>query len=116
LGAENVGMTRFAPWAGWVGGIVGWLATHQFGSDFVQLNCSRAASPLMLLVSLLGAGIALVGAQLSLRVWRRDARIDLPFVKARRFIAGTGVLAAGLFLLAILFQMPSSLIVPRCFG
>jgi hypothetical protein len=109
-------MTRVAPWAGWIGGLAGWITTHQLGSDFVQLTCSRASPGLMLLLGLVGAGVVLCGALLSLAIWRRDAQVDQPFVGARRFIAGTGVLAAGIFLLAIVFQTLSTLLIPRCFG
>ena len=41
---------------------------------------------------------------------------DQPYAGSRRFIAGTGELAAGLFLLAIVFQTLSSPIIPRCYG
>jgi hypothetical protein len=104
------------PWAGWIGGLAGWLVTHQLGSDFVQTSCNRAAPPLMLLIALIGALAAAGGALLSLSIWRRNAKLDPPAIGTRRFIAGTGVLAAALFLLAILIQVPSSLIIPRCFG
>lgn len=107
-------MRQLLPWAGWIGGIFGWMLSDQTGSDLAQLDCTRAQPLPMLLIGLVGAALAVAGALASLRVWRMPGATDQPYAGARRFIAGTGVLAAGIFLLAIVFQTISALIIPSC--
>ena len=108
-------MKALAPWAGWILGIVGWMMTHQTGSDLAQTDCTKAHLPLMLAIGVAGASLALVGGLVSLRLWRRLAgNMEQPYAGARRFIAATGGLAAGIFLLAIVFQTLASFIIPRC--
>jgi hypothetical protein len=108
-------VNRFVPWAGWAGGALGWVLADQAGSDLAQWDCTRAVPPLMLAIGGGGALLALAGGLVSYRLWRRFAGpTDQPYAGARRFIAGTGALAAGIFLLAILFQTVSSLIIPQC--
>ena len=41
-------MSRLSPWAGWAGGLLGWVLSDQAGSDLAQWNCTNAAPPLML--------------------------------------------------------------------
>lgn len=107
-------MSRLLPWSGWIGGILGWVLSNQTGSSLVQLDCTRAQPLPMLLIGLAGAALAIAGALISIRVWRMPGTTDQPYAGARRFIAGTGMLAAAIFLLAILFQTVSSLILPPC--
>lgn len=107
-------MRRLLPWAGWIGGILGWMVSDQTGSDLAQLDCTRAQPLPMLLIGLIGALLAIMGGVLSIDVWRRPGATEQPYAGARRFIAGTGILAAGIFLLTILFQTISSLIIPPC--
>lgn len=103
------------PWAGWIGGFLGWVLSDQGGTSLAQWDCTRAMPSVMLLIGTGGALLALLGGALSLRVWRRLAGApDRPHAGARRFVAATGTLAAGIFLLAILFQTVSSLIIPQC--
>ena len=109
-------MKALTPWAAWIGGAAGWALTHQLGSDLTQYDCRRADPGLMLVIGLLGASIILAGAAWSWPVWRARANIAHPYAGSRRFIAGTGELAAGLFLLAIIFQTVASFIVPQCHG
>jgi hypothetical protein len=108
-------MKALAPWAGWIGGILGWMLSDQFGSDLAQTDCTRADLPLMLAIAAVGAAIAILGALISLRVWRSlPGDLEKPYAGARRFVAATGGLAAGIFLLAIVFQALSSIIIPQC--
>lgn len=108
-------MSRLAPWAGWVGGLLGWALSDQAGASLAQWDCTRAAPPGMLLIGAAGAAIAIIGGLVSLGVWRRLAgALDQPYAGARRFLGATGALAAGVFLLAIVFQTVSSLIIPQC--
>lgn len=108
-------MTRLLPWAGWVLGIAGWMLSDQLGSDLAQTDCTKADPPLMLAIGAAGALIAIVGGIISARIWHTaSADTARPYAGTRRFVAGTGALAAGIFLLAILFQTMSSLIIPQC--
>lgn len=99
------------PWAGVVGGGLGWLAAHQFGSDNAFNSC-EAMSPLVhLLIGFAGAALAVGGALWSWPLWsKHEAR------GARRAIALAGTLAAGVFLVAIILQTSAALIIPQCHG
>ncbi|MDX3899231.1 MAG: hypothetical protein QHC40_01720 [Sphingobium sp.] len=107
-------MNRLTPWAGWIGGLLGWVLSDQTGSDLAQFDCTRAHPLVMLLIGLVGAALAVAGAAFSLRAWRMAGATDQPGVGTRRFIAGTGIFAAALFLMAILFQTMASLVIPQC--
>jgi hypothetical protein len=108
-------MRQLAPWAGWILGILGWVLSDQIGSDLAQTDCTLADPPLMLAIGAGGAALAILGGLISAHVWRSmGGDIGQPYAGARRFAAGTGVLAAGIFLLAIVFQTVSSLIIPQC--
>jgi hypothetical protein len=107
-------VSRLLPWAGWIGGIAGWVLSDQLGSYLVQFDCTRARIAVMLLIGVGGAASALVGGVGSLHIWRTPGPLDQPYAGTRRFIAGTGILAAAIFLLAIIFQTVSSLIIPPC--
>jgi cytochrome c-type biogenesis protein CcmH/NrfG len=109
-------MSALRPWAAWIGGIAGWFVAQQLGSQINQLDCQRAHGGWLLVIGAVGALLALSGAAISWPVWRAPGSLDQPYAGSRRFIAGTGELAAGLFLLAILFQTLASLIIPRCYG
>ena len=107
-------MSRVAPWAGWIGGIVGWFVSQQLGANFVQLDCDAANLAPMLLVGLLGAAFAVGGGIVSLTVrWRHPEKTG-PQGRSRSFVARTAALAALVFTLAILFQTISSLVIPQC--
>ena len=108
-------MNRLLPWSGWIGGLLGWLLSDQLGSDLAQWNCGRADPPTMIAIGIGGAVLSLAGGLVALRYWRRmEGDLTQPYAGVRRFIALTGALAAGIFLLAILFQTSSALIIPQC--
>jgi hypothetical protein len=108
-------VNRLAPWAGWIGGLLGWMLTQQAGSDWVQWDCRAAAPGGLLAIGLGGGLLAMAGALVSFQIWRRLAgQLDQPHAGTRRFVAMTGGLAAGIFTLAILFQTVSGFIIPRC--
>jgi hypothetical protein len=91
------------------------MLSDQLGSDLAQWNCGRANPAVMIAIGICGGTLALAGGLLALRYWRKMAGdLTQPYAGARRFIAVTGALAAGIFLLAILFQTSSSLIIPQC--
>lgn len=107
-------MRRLAPWAGWIGGLLGWLISDQVGTTLAQADCSKADLPVMLLIGVVGAAIALAGAAISFLIWRAGGALDQPGEGTRRFVAVTGMLASVIFLCAIIFQTMSSLIIPQC--
>lgn len=103
------------PWAGWLGGGLGWFLTHQLGSDLAQADCNAADPLLMLAIGFFGASLSIVGGLLSFRHWRQSsADISGQHVGSRRFLAMVSSMAACIFLLAILFQTISSFIIPQC--
>jgi hypothetical protein len=107
-------MNRLAPWAGWIGGLLGWMLSDQVGTSLAQADCTKADLPVMALIGAAGAAIVVVGGLISWRVWRSDGDPERHGTSTRHFIAGTGALAAGIFLFAILFQTMSSFIIPQC--
>jgi hypothetical protein len=112
---DAAAVSRIAPWAGWIGGLLGWLLAHRAGSDLVQWDCTATPQSVLLSIGIGGGVMALAGAFVSLTVWRGLAgKLDQPYAGTRRFIAATGGLAAGIFALAILFQTISAFIIPQC--
>lgn len=108
-------MKALAPWAGWILGILGWMITHQTGSDLAQTDCTKADLPVMLAIAAVGAALAILGGLISLRVWRGlSGDLEQPYAGMRRFAAATGGMASVIFLLAIVFQTLSSFIIPQC--
>ncbi len=100
------------PWAGLIAAGLGWALTHQIGSDGNFFDCDRAGAPLLIIVILACAALAAGGALASWRVWqRRDTEGS-----ANGFIALVSIMAAGVFLFAILLPMIAALLIPRCFG
>jgi hypothetical protein len=67
---------------------------------------------LVLLICLLGLLLIGMGAWLALPIWRERQSHD----GARRFIAGTGILIAALFAVAVILQAAAGLIIPPCYG
>ena len=104
----------FVPWAGWIDGGLGWVLSDQIGSDLVQLNCAVADPILMAAIGLMGALLAIGGGLLSFRHWlASDADTGRDHAGSRRFLALVSSMAAGLFLLVILFQTGSAFIIPQ---
>jgi len=107
-------MRGLAAWAGWIGGLGGWAVSDQVGTSLAQADCTRADLPVMVAIGVAGAAVVIAGGLISLSVWRTAGDPDRPGEGTRRFIAATSVLAAGIFLLAILFQTMSSFVIPQC--
>ena len=104
-----------APWAGLIGGACGWALTHQIGSDSIQDDCSVGHPLFVLGVGIAGAIILAAGAWLSYGLWRgSDAADDQPVAGSRRFIAGVSLMAAAIFLMAIVLQSLAAFIIPAC--
>lgn len=103
------------PWAGLVGGLLGWALPDQIASNLIQENC-RLGGPLLVGgTGLLGALLALAGGWLSYRVWRTTAsEPDAIGPGTRKFIAAVSALAALVFLGAIVLQTLAGFIIPAC--
>lgn len=99
-----------AAWAGWLLGAAGWALSNQLSVYLVDLDCAHVSPVAMVAIGLGGALVAIAGALLSLGVWRRGKADP----DGAAFIGVTGAMAGGLFLLAILFQTCSALIIPPC--
>jgi hypothetical protein len=112
--AERMARARdlLLPWSGLLGGWLGWFLSQQVGSDQSFDNCQGSPPLLVLLIGLLGLVVAGLGAWLALPIWRQR-RADHG---TRRFIAGTGIVIAALFGIAIILQAAASLIIPPCYG
>jgi hypothetical protein len=102
--------STFAPWAGLFLGALGWAAHHQLGSSLSFADC-RLGGPMLSGGLGLGCAIlALVGASVSWRARRAgDGRPE-----TRAFAAWISLMAAGLFLLAIVLQTFAGFVLPDC--
>lgn len=100
------------PWSGLLGGFLGWALTHQLGSNLAFDHCPAMQPGVIILIALLGLILAIGGGLLSLRHWRRGGAGG----GSRHFVSATGMMAASLFSIAILWQTIGSLTIPRCFA
>ena len=99
------------PWAGMIGGSLGFALAHQIGSDSVFNNCDAASPWAVIIGTLIGLLLIGGGAFSSWGVMR--GRGEGP---ARQLIATVSVLACALFLLAIVLPAIAAMIIPRCFA
>jgi len=104
--------SHLLPWSGILGAVSGWALTHQIGSNTVFDKCQVTSPIPMLLLGLLGLAAIAGGGLLSYRLWKRGETET----ETRRFVSLLGVMIAGLFGLALVFQTISSLIIPQCYG
>jgi hypothetical protein len=100
------------PWAGIIGAGIGWFLTQQIGANLAHGRCDLAELWVVALLGLIGLGLALGGALLALKVWRRGEAES----EARRFLALLSAMLAGLLSVAILFQTVAGFLLPQCFG
>jgi hypothetical protein len=116
LGSEVLPVKRpevrdlLLPWAGLIAGLGGGALTHQFGSEGMFDDCAAISPVPLLLVALLGIGLAVAGGLASLLVLRRE--VETP---VRKLIATISLGTVGLFCFAILLPMIASLVLPPCF-
>ena len=98
-----------SPWAGFIGGGIGWFAAHQSGSDAAFSNCTGSGPLLHLVIGLVALLVALGGGLVGWRTGRRDGAV------AWQWVAMVGSLFAVLMALAIVLQTTAGLIIPRCY-
>ena len=98
------------PWAGLVLAGLAWFAAHQTGSNAVFDDCEAGTPVFNLTVNLIGLALALFGGLFSWKIWRRGAEET----EGRRFLGLSGLLFAALLIFALVLQLLSGFIVPRC--
>ena len=98
------------PWAGLVLAALAWFGAHQAGSTTAFDDCAGANPLFNALVNLIGLALAIGGGFFSWKIWRRGA----DETEARRFLGLTGLLLAALLCFALVLQLVSGFIVPRC--
>ena len=99
-------------WTALAAAIIAWFGSQQVGADLSFAHCHASGAVPVLIIGLLALALAGVGAFLSHRVWDRQAAED----QGKPFIALVGMLTAGLFAIAIVYQILAALIIPSCFG
>jgi hypothetical protein len=98
----------FAPWAGLTAATLGGAFAHQVGSEGVFDECASSPS-LVLVVCLIGALIAAVGALQSWAVFRSNTEAP-----ARKLIAAISLGTAALVGFAVFLPILASLMIPQC--
>jgi hypothetical protein len=110
------GWTRrstLAPWSGLFLGAAAWFGQHQAGSDLVYWDCQLGGPLLTGGLGLVCGLITVAGGVVS---WRAHQAMHSGerVVQNRRVSGVIGTGAAGIFLLAIVFQSLIGFIVPVC--
>jgi hypothetical protein len=98
-----------SPWAGLFLGAAAWALHHQVGSDANVWSCVQADGGFVIMTGAVCLGLVVIGGLIS---WQ--ARAPDPASQYHRFARAVGLLAAGIFVLAILFQTLAGAIVPAC--
>jgi hypothetical protein len=98
-----------AGWAGWIAGPVGWFVHQQVGSATNYWDCSVGRPWLVIGLGLACAVIVLAGGAVSLRGLRMSGGGG-----NGRFIAVMGLMAAGVFLVAVVGQTMAGLAFTGC--
>lgn len=105
---------RASPWAPWTGlfaGAAAWAVQHQVGADANAWDCRSAGAGLVIGLGIACALATAAGGWIS---WRAGEPDEADLAQNRRFARAVGVLAAGVFLLAILLQSLAGVLVPAC--
>ena len=86
---------------------------HQGIADLVYFHCDAGNPATVVVVGVATLVVAWAGALIAWRSRRSDA--EDPDRRTRRFITLVGILMAGLYSVAIVFQILAGLIIPVCF-
>jgi hypothetical protein len=105
-------LTTMQPWTGLVLGVPGWFLHHQLGADIIFHDCQRGGPGLTVVLGLVCGAVVALGGGLS---WAARPPDQGATGQNRRFAAYVGAGCAGLFLLAIIFQSLTGVIVPTCY-
>jgi hypothetical protein len=99
-----------AGWAGWIAGPLGWFVHQQIGSTTNYWDCSVGRPWLVIGLGLACAVIVLAGGAMSWRGLRSAGGGD----GNGRFIAVMGLMAAGVFLVAVVGQTMAGIVFTGC--
>ncbi|HZP67214.1 MAG TPA: hypothetical protein VFB32_13005 [Rudaea sp.] len=106
---HGLARSRFAPWAGFVAGPLGWALHQQLLADMLHFDCRLGGAVPGLVAGLCLAGVLVASASVS---WRaRDAE---PARSLRHFVGTLSAATAAVFLFAIALQTLASVILPGC--
>jgi hypothetical protein len=98
-----------APWTGLFAGAAAWAVHHQLGADANMWSCTRANGAFAIATGLICLALAGAGGLVSWQSTTND-----PASQYHRFARAVGLMAAALFILALLFQTLAGAIVPAC--
>jgi hypothetical protein len=102
-------------WAGWIAGPAGWAVHQQVSSMTNYWDCSVGRPLLVIALGLACALIVVAGGALSWRGLRSAGRSGRTDGSGNgRFIAIMGLLAAGVFLVAVIAQTMAGLAFTGC--
>jgi hypothetical protein len=115
LGAAAVKTERirdgFLPWAGIALGTTGYFLAHQIGSDATFQDCRIGSPWIVILGTLIGLAVIVLGALGSWRVYASEAESP-----ARRLVAVIGLLASVLYVIGVVLPFIAALVIPRCWA
>ncbi|MFL6776013.1 MAG: hypothetical protein ACJ8FN_06415 [Sphingomicrobium sp.] len=101
----------FLPWAGIALGTTGYFLAHQIGSDATFQDCRIGSPWIVILGTLIGLAVIVLGALGSWRVYASEAESP-----ARRLVAVIGLLASVLYVIGVVLPFVAALVIPRCWA
>ncbi|MFL6732417.1 MAG: hypothetical protein ACJ8EH_09275 [Sphingomicrobium sp.] len=101
----------FLPWAGIALGTTGYFLAHQIGSDATFQDCRIGSPWIVILGTLIGLAVIVLGALGSWRVYASEAESP-----ARRLVAVIGLLASVLYVIGVVLPFIAALVIPRCWA
>ncbi|MFL6785763.1 MAG: hypothetical protein ACJ8E0_05800 [Sphingomicrobium sp.] len=101
----------FLPWAGIALGTTGYFLAHQIGSDATFQDCRIGSPWIVILGTLVGLAVIVLGALGSWRVYASEAESP-----ARRLVAVIGLLASVLYVIGVVLPFIAALVIPRCWA
>ena len=102
--------SRLSPWAAAIAGALAWTVHQQLLGDLLHFDCHRGGAWTGLGVGL--GCVLLIAAGVAATLASRHA--DGWGGATRRFVASISLMAAGLFLLAVLLGIVAGFVLPGC--
>ena len=117
---DNAQPGAFKLWFGFLGSAAAWAVHTALGYPLVPLVCSSGLSILLYLLSVLTGLVAAAAGVVSWRTWKAAGGASAGnFVGSDTrtgFMAFTGVLASGFFVLAIIMATVPMILIDPCSG